>query len=63
MILEDTDVVKALIEYVSHSAIEVLVVGAPAKGGFLRCVCPSVTCICLKMFPNVLSHCISLEIS
>ncbi|XP_034682438.1 U-box domain-containing protein 52 isoform X1 [Vitis riparia] len=36
VILEDTDVVKALIEYVSHSAIEVLVVGAPAKGGFLR---------------------------
>uniref|UniRef100_A0A2N9FL44 RING-type E3 ubiquitin transferase n=1 Tax=Fagus sylvatica TaxID=28930 RepID=A0A2N9FL44_FAGSY len=36
IILEDTDVAKALIEYVSHSGIENLIVGASAKTGFLR---------------------------
>ncbi|KAL5699759.1 non-specific serine/threonine protein kinase [Ranunculus cassubicifolius] len=36
IVLEDVDVAKALIEYVSHSAIETLVVGAPAKSGFLK---------------------------
>ncbi|GAB4854085.1 hypothetical protein Ancab_022667 [Ancistrocladus abbreviatus] len=36
IILEDTDVAKALIEYVNQSAIEILVLGAPSKGGFLR---------------------------
>lgn len=36
VILEDADVVKALTEYVSHAAIENLVLGAPAKHGFIR---------------------------
>ncbi|XP_023529600.1 U-box domain-containing protein 52-like [Cucurbita pepo subsp. pepo] len=36
IILEDTDVVKALTEYVSYSAIENLVLGAPSKHGFMR---------------------------
>ncbi|KAK9279235.1 hypothetical protein L1049_012913 [Liquidambar formosana] len=36
IILEDTDVVKALIEYVSQTAIEHLVIGASSKSGFLR---------------------------
>ena len=36
VILEDTDVVKALTEYVSYSAIENLVLGAPSKHGFIR---------------------------
>lgn len=36
VILEDTDVIKALIEYVSHTAIEHLVIGASTKTGFLR---------------------------
>ncbi|XP_021889386.1 U-box domain-containing protein 52 [Carica papaya] len=36
VLLEDTDVAKALIEYVTQTGIEVLVVGAPAKVGFLR---------------------------
>ncbi|KAJ6361130.1 hypothetical protein OIU78_001716 [Salix suchowensis] len=36
VILEDTDVAKALIEYVTQTAIETLIVGASAKGGFLR---------------------------
>ncbi|XP_022737175.1 U-box domain-containing protein 35 [Durio zibethinus] len=36
IVLEETDVAKALIEYVTQAAIEVLVVGASAKTGFLR---------------------------
>uniref|UniRef100_A0A5B6Z2J0 RING-type E3 ubiquitin transferase n=1 Tax=Davidia involucrata TaxID=16924 RepID=A0A5B6Z2J0_DAVIN len=36
VVLEDTDVVKALTEYVSRSAIEILVLGAASKGGLLR---------------------------
>jgi len=36
VVLEDTDVAKSLIEYVSQSSIETLVVGASSKTGFLR---------------------------
>ncbi|XP_048134288.1 U-box domain-containing protein 52 [Rhodamnia argentea] len=36
VLLEDTDVAKALIEYVSNNAIENLVVGSTSKSGFLR---------------------------
>ncbi|XP_056174838.1 U-box domain-containing protein 52 isoform X1 [Syzygium oleosum] len=36
VLLEDTDVAKALIEYVSHNAVENLVVGSASKSGFLR---------------------------
>ncbi|PPR91327.1 hypothetical protein GOBAR_AA29360 [Gossypium barbadense] len=36
IILEDTDVVKALTEYVSHAAIEKLVLGAASTSGFMR---------------------------
>ncbi|CAK7354368.1 unnamed protein product [Dovyalis caffra] len=36
VILEDTEVAKALIGYVNQNAIETLIVGASAKGGFLR---------------------------
>ncbi|KAG4151745.1 hypothetical protein ERO13_D04G085300v2 [Gossypium hirsutum] len=36
IILEDTDIAKALIDYVSSSSIEILVLGAPTKGGFIR---------------------------
>ncbi|GMQ02578.1 hypothetical protein CsSME_00048736 [Camellia sinensis var. sinensis] len=36
VVLEDTDVVNALVEFVTHSAIEILVLGAPSKGGILR---------------------------
>ncbi|KAK3007835.1 hypothetical protein RJ639_014337 [Escallonia herrerae] len=36
VVLEDTDVVKALVEYVSQSGIEVLVLGAAPKGGLLK---------------------------
>lgn len=36
VVLEDSDVVKAIIEYINRTAIEVLVLGAAAKGGLLR---------------------------
>ncbi|XVF23299.1 hypothetical protein REPUB_Repub13aG0025300 [Reevesia pubescens] len=36
IILEDSDVVKALTEYVSYAAIEKLVLGAPGRSGFMR---------------------------
>lgn len=36
MLLEDVDAAKAIIEFVSHAAIEKLVVGASSKGGFVR---------------------------
>lgn len=34
--LDDSDVAKALIQYITESAVEVLVLGAGSKGGFLR---------------------------
>ncbi|XP_020108087.1 U-box domain-containing protein 51-like isoform X2 [Ananas comosus] len=36
VVLEDTDIAKAIIEFAAHAAIEKLVVGAPSKGGFIR---------------------------
>ncbi|XP_019707763.1 U-box domain-containing protein 35 [Elaeis guineensis] len=36
IILEDTDIARAIIEFVSQAAIEKLVVGAPSKSGFVR---------------------------
>ncbi|XWS73378.1 hypothetical protein CRYUN_Cryun02cG0123200 [Craigia yunnanensis] len=36
IILEDTDIAKALIDYVSSSSTEILVLGAPSKSGFVR---------------------------
>ncbi|XP_043811418.1 U-box domain-containing protein 52 isoform X3 [Manihot esculenta] len=36
VVLEDTDIAKAIIEYASHAAIETLIVGASNKTGFLR---------------------------
>ncbi|KAK8581579.1 hypothetical protein V6N12_071797 [Hibiscus sabdariffa] len=36
VILEDTDVAKALINYVSSATIETLVLGAPSKSSFVR---------------------------
>lgn len=46
VLLEDSDVGKALVEYANQVIIEVLVVGASSKGGFLRCVFVS-----LSLFP------------
>ncbi|KAI9084507.1 hypothetical protein K1719_033495 [Acacia pycnantha] len=36
IILEDTDVVKAVIEFASYAAIENVVLGAPSRHGFIR---------------------------
>ncbi|XP_058228187.1 U-box domain-containing protein 52-like isoform X3 [Rhododendron vialii] len=36
VILEDTDIVKALLEYVSYAAIENLILGASSRHGFIR---------------------------
>lgn len=38
MVLEDTDVAKALVEYISQMAIETLVIGGSSNKGFLRLV-------------------------
>eukprot|EP00258_Populus_trichocarpa_P024611 XP_024440630.1 U-box domain-containing protein 35-like isoform X1 [Populus trichocarpa] len=34
--LESTDIAKAITEYVSHAAIETLVLGTPSRSGFMR---------------------------
>ncbi|KAK8936692.1 U-box domain-containing protein 52 [Platanthera zijinensis] len=39
VILEDHDVAKAIVEFISHTAIDKLVVGAPCKGTFARLRC------------------------
>ncbi|KAK8581349.1 hypothetical protein V6N12_071577 [Hibiscus sabdariffa] len=36
IVLEDSDIVKALTEYVAYAAIEKLVLGAPSRSGFMR---------------------------
>lgn len=36
VVLDDSDVPKALVQYVTEAAIEVLVLGAGSKGSFLR---------------------------
>ncbi|KAE8699329.1 F17F16.3 protein [Hibiscus syriacus] len=36
VVLEDSDIVKALTEYVAYAAIEKLVLGAPSRSGFMR---------------------------
>ncbi|XVF69841.1 hypothetical protein PTKIN_Ptkin11bG0113200 [Pterospermum kingtungense] len=36
VVLEETDIAKALIDFVSSSTIEILVLGAPSKSGFVR---------------------------
>ncbi|KAK8683122.1 hypothetical protein V6N13_039189 [Hibiscus sabdariffa] len=36
IVLEDTDIAKALIDYVLAASVEILVLGAPSKGGFVR---------------------------
>ncbi|KAG8381982.1 hypothetical protein BUALT_Bualt05G0029100 [Buddleja alternifolia] len=36
VVLDDSDVARAIIEFVKHSAIDLLVLGAAAKGGFFR---------------------------
>lgn len=34
--MEDTDITKTLINYAASNAVEILVLGAPTKSGFVR---------------------------
>ncbi|KAE8665082.1 putative LRR receptor-like serine/threonine-protein kinase RLK-like [Hibiscus syriacus] len=36
VILEDTDIARALVDYISSVPIEIMVLGTPSKGGFVR---------------------------
>lgn len=36
VVLDDHDVAKSIVEFAAHAAIEKLVVGATARGGFVR---------------------------
>ncbi|XP_076882302.1 U-box domain-containing protein 35-like [Bidens hawaiensis] len=36
VLLEDTDVVKGLVDFVTRSIVEVLIIGTPSKGGLLK---------------------------
>ncbi|KAJ0985201.1 hypothetical protein J5N97_003557 [Dioscorea zingiberensis] len=36
VLLEDTDVAKAIVEFAAHAALEKLVIGTPSKSGFVR---------------------------
>lgn len=38
VLLEDTDVVKGLVEFVTRSIVEVLIIGTPSRGGLLKYV-------------------------
>lgn len=66
VLLEDTDVVKALTEYVSYAAIENLVLGAPAKHGFIRYICFSGFSACYFTISNrclnVCSVCVCVRV-
>lgn len=52
VVLEDTDVAKALIQYVTESAIEVLVLGAGSKSGLLRFKAKDIPGSVLKGLPD-----------
>ncbi|KAM5579795.1 U-box domain-containing protein 52 [Rosa sericea] len=52
VILEDTDIGKALTEYVSYAAIETLVLGAPSKHGFIRFKSSGMSSSVLKGAPD-----------
>ncbi|GMI83855.1 hypothetical protein like AT2G24370 [Hibiscus trionum] len=55
VVLEETDVAKALIEYVTHAAIEVLVIGASTRSGFLKFKAPDITGTISKNAPDFCS--------
>ncbi|KAI3694222.1 hypothetical protein L1987_77184 [Smallanthus sonchifolius] len=52
VLLEDTDVVKGLIEFVTRSIVEVLIIGTPSKGGLLKRFKRDVPGTILKTVPN-----------
>ncbi|KAK8352892.1 hypothetical protein V6Z12_A05G123300 [Gossypium hirsutum] len=52
IILEGSDIVKALTEYVSYAAIEKLVLGAPSRSGFMRKFRADIPTCVLKTSPD-----------
>ncbi|XP_024031872.1 U-box domain-containing protein 35 [Morus notabilis] len=52
IVLEDSDVAKALIEYVSYAAIDSLIMGSPSKHGFIRFKASSVPSSVSKGVPD-----------
>ncbi|GMN63861.1 hypothetical protein TIFTF001_032926 [Ficus carica] len=52
IILEDSDVAKALTEYVSYAAIDCLLMGSPSKHGFIRFKASSVPSSVSKAVPD-----------
>nr|XP_011459022.1 PREDICTED: U-box domain-containing protein 35 [Fragaria vesca subsp. vesca] len=52
IVLEDTDVAKALVEYSTQTAIEHLVVGASSKSGFLRFKQSDIPGTVMKLAPD-----------
>ncbi|WCJ30663.1 Protein kinase protein with adenine nucleotide alpha hydrolases-like domain [Euphorbia peplus] len=52
VVLQDSEVAKALVEYVTHAAIETLVLGASNKTGFLRFKVTDVPSSVLKATPD-----------
>ncbi|KAI7730025.1 hypothetical protein M8C21_019976 [Ambrosia artemisiifolia] len=52
VVLEDTNVAKALTEYASYAAIEVLVVGASSRRGFIRFRSSEVSSHVMKSVPD-----------
>ncbi|KAJ0718464.1 putative protein kinase RLK-Pelle-RLCK-IXb family [Helianthus annuus] len=52
VVLEDTNIAKALTEYVSYAAIEVLVVGASSRHGFIRFRSSDVPSHVMKSIPD-----------
>ncbi|GMI88475.1 hypothetical protein like AT2G24370 [Hibiscus trionum] len=56
VVLEETDVAKALIEYITHALIEVLVIGASTRSGFLsKFKAPDITGTISKNAPDFCS--------
>ena len=52
VILEGTDITKAIIDFVTASSIEILVVGAPSRSGFIRFKTTDVPSSVLKAAPD-----------
>ncbi|KAG0491321.1 hypothetical protein HPP92_004719 [Vanilla planifolia] len=55
VILEDTDIAKAIVEFVSQATVDKLVVGAPSKGTFVRLKTTDVPSTISKIAPDFCS--------
>ena len=53
VVIEDTDIVRAMIQFVTESAIEVLVLGAASRGGFLRYANPVTSPLSNALTPSI----------